>query len=774
MESLAPKFQAIAQSQVKLSDKCSDAFIEFQTGQFACSLDDLEGKDIYGIKPGVFDYKQTTSLPSAPIVRIYAIAGTDKFNEFFNVLTEKGFNIVVQLLPKPSNCPFYQEEVHPVGYGLEFELKSSQYVVEEEQTEIPDEVDLDGGVGSSESFNSIDSMKSFSKIQQVPSFQLKALNLFENPKSFDDILKYSTNIPFLSDKLEALKTTGTSTSSSSSKASHYRINGLELKAENFDPFKLIDFLNIYSKVSNEIERITEDKLVMKRILKSRSYDSNVKSQTRIKRFNIQGPSVTFLNNLEKDKRYSDWLKSFSNVQTEENQFYAKNVLNVIFPIKFDNVENAGLIESLVQLVQFGYPIRFGIIPIIKDNADKNWIQTFYYIRDNYGLRPLVQFLTEGIKAYQENNSDESLEILLENLNIEIKSNFSNTAFEDARNISERFDLKEGEVFINGVIFPITSNFPELLMNQYAKTLEALMENPSAYDNSDLYSKMLIESKNERFALNSSLKYEKDHFLEQESISSLLSIGNYLDLSNNYKAPMLLTCWIAVEYDKKATFSFLLQALKTLKSHCRLRIFVSNPMISMPNRIVLASTALLSESPNDFDSIVAFLDNFYENYFGGSIKSLDEMKGAYSNDKVAETILKYAANLDEPVIKEIIKENNAFFAVYSLIDYDESLLFSLNGNTLLIPINEVVLKKISNNLIDIAEMEVDDRANRFSSIAGDIHVTKNILAYSIFERKLLNLIEIDLANFVLPNGNSFPREDSKYRTLYERVRIIIYL
>ena len=92
MESFAPKFEAMAQSQLKLTDICFDTFIEYQSGQFACSLDEIEGKDIFGIKTSLFDYKYITSSSAAPVVRIYTIAGSEKFNEFSNILIEKGIN----------------------------------------------------------------------------------------------------------------------------------------------------------------------------------------------------------------------------------------------------------------------------------------------------------------------------------------------------------------------------------------------------------------------------------------------------------------------------------------------------------------------------------------------------------------------------------------------------------------------------------------------------------------------------------------------------------
>ena len=90
-----------------------------------------------------------------------------------------------------------------------------------------------------------------------------------------------------------------------------------------------------------------------------------------------------------------------------------------FPINFGNADSAGLIESLVQMIQYNYPIRFGIIPIVKDGNDSDdWIKAFYYIRNTFGLRKLIKFIKIGLEAFE---GGESLESVLEQLNIETKA-----------------------------------------------------------------------------------------------------------------------------------------------------------------------------------------------------------------------------------------------------------------------------------------------------------------------------------------------------------------
>ena len=176
---------------------------------------------------------------------------------------------------------------------------------------------------------------------------------------------------------------------------------------------------------------------------------------------------------------------------------------------------------------------------------------------------------------------------------------------------------------------------------------------------------------------------------------------------------------------------------------------------MPNRIVLAAMAVLSEEPESFEDVLKFLENFNENYFGDSkIKTIQDIK--IIDDLVSNKIMKYATNLDEPIIKEIIKENEIFFAIYNDIDFDESIMLSLNGNSFNIPTKQY--DEISDKLQELLSIELQERAERLYQVAIEInesHVVTHVLAYSFIERKLLELIDENLSNLVSISQDDFP-------------------
>lgn len=228
----------------------------------------------------------------------------------------------------------------------------------------------------------------------------------------------------------------------------------------------------------------------------------------------------------------------------------------------------------------------------------------------------------------------------------------------------------------------------------------------------------------------------------------------------------ITCWMATEYDKPETFSSLLKILQLNslnKDIIRSRFFVTNPMTSMPNRIVLASSAVLIKEPELIEDVLKFLENFYENYFGGSKKdfSLDDLKtfkfiNNIDND-VTKKIMKYATNLDDPLIKEIMKEDLELFSVYNDVDYDESILISLNGNSLKIPIKS---DEISDKFEELISIELGERGERLYQLAKDnstdSDVAKSVLAYSFIERKLIVSIDENLSNLLSISTFEFPK------------------
>ena len=742
METFAPKFEAIAQEQAKiLPDKCKRLWIEYQNGLFACSIDELDGKAVTGVKYKPYDYVKTiNSRSDSAMVRIYTIAGSKWFNSIFNELVLRGFNVAVQLVPRPQNCPFYQEEVLPTGYGLEFELKSSQYVVEEAQAELFDD-QSDEPISKSLKQQETETLKSFKEITDIENIQGRALKNILKSSSFDEILETSANLPLISEKMKKIDFDPTSHQQSQQQIqSHFRINDLDLKSANIDPFRLLDFVNIFFKINNEITKTLKHQIGLKKIFKSRLIPSEFKT-----RFNIQSSAITFLNDLEKDRRYFAWPQTFSEVKNlKPGQFIAKNILTVIFPIDISSADSNSLIENLVQIVSYGYPMRLSIIPLSSEKDEKSsmWIKAYYSVRQSFGLRTSISFLKNAIEFYnQDGNVQEVIEYLLNQMDLDVELENGKEIFEESKLICKKFNLEANEIFANGLPFKLSQNILEILMKFYSEEFDDFISKDT---DTNIYESILLKhsARMERTRIDESFSFKEDNFLSAESISTLLSIKNYFN--SKVENEVKISCWLAAEFDRKEIFSFLLSTLK-INGPVRTRIFVQNAMTSMPNRIVLATSAILSESPDSIKIVLKFLETFYGNYFGGSVSTLKDIK---SDDKIIKKLLKYAADLS--VLQKIIKETGFFFSIYGEVS-DGSVLFSLNGNSLLFsPSIENSL-----NLDNLVEDELLNNANRLFNVAQNEHISdlsESVLAFSIFERKFLKLIDQDLSNLIsIPNS-----------------------
>lgn len=540
MEVFAPRIEAMSQIQSSIDKDC-EVFIEYERGLYTCSIDFLEENKFeftgIGNSPNSFDYIHYSSASedkeriSTKTFRIYTIPGTKQFNVIFDVLSERGYNIAVQLLIKPTKCPFYQEEVFPTGYGLEFELKSSQYVVEEEQEELPDDSEGD----NSKFLKSMNvPINSFNNIKAVPNYQARALKSLKDASSFEDILDISTNLLLISDKLKNVKPKKSELANANQIESTFRINDLELKSSGIDSFKIMDFMNLFFEMTVEGDSLKIPDGTIRKLLHSRLTGS-IQQSTNNQCFNLQSDAITFLNNLEKDIRYSKWEKSLGR-KIENGQFYGKNILTVVFPLNFSDENSASLLENLIQIISHGYPLRLAIVPIVSNDHDL-FVKSFFAVRQKYGLRATVKYLNAFIQvSHQQGDgglNDESqmeiIEFATNELNIKIDINDGNMLAEEAYDISRRFNLKDfNGVFANGRVFDLVPNLLQDLLMFYSEELSFIFERGLEKKSIDLYEAILDakEAKQERFVIDS--RFSDDQLLPIESIVLLMSIKNYIE------------------------------------------------------------------------------------------------------------------------------------------------------------------------------------------------------------------------------------------------------
>ena len=249
-------------------------------------------------------------------------------------------------------------------------------------------------------------------------------------------------------------------------------------------------------------------------------------------------AISYLNDLDNDKRYSKWSKSFDDSNFDEGKYCAINLLTVIVPINFEDHEISSLLESLIQMVSFGYPIRFAVLPVVPSSMKpedlnekiKPWINAYYAVRESYGLRASISFLRNSIQMYQSDpkNSKNFIDFLLLQLNLKIDLKKGEKLTQEAEIICKNFKINDSEIFLNGLPILITRNLPDILMNNYFTEYDLILNNEELRTSKNLYESILRyhKAKDDRFSIDENIRYKNDHLLPIESLKKLLNIKGY--------------------------------------------------------------------------------------------------------------------------------------------------------------------------------------------------------------------------------------------------------
>ena len=83
----------------------------------------------------------------------------------------------------------------------------------------------------------------------------------------------------------------------------------------------------------------------------------------------------------------------------------KNIFNVITVLDITNLNNLGFVSvTLMNLINRGYPFRFGLVPVIETEASLKMARLLYWLNDAYGAQQTMAFLRRvsppGDRPYQ--------------------------------------------------------------------------------------------------------------------------------------------------------------------------------------------------------------------------------------------------------------------------------------------------------------------------------------------------------------------------------------
>lgn len=234
------------------------------------------------------------------------------------------------------------------------------------------------------------------------------------------------------------------------------------------------------------------------------------------RYDLKGvhpDAIVFLNNLATDARYAHWsASSFALMRQATNN-------QGIYPVKRNLVEAilvfdvAKYPQTLSILLgatidwaikgsagvqsnrkQDGLPIRFGLVLYSSDPALDNVVKCFYGLASVEGLRSAITYIRGWADAISDADDQENINSITaeavyqqllksaekEDLPRETRS-FENLIDDDrtrqrwisARQLSQKFDITDPTIVINGRVTPIVAPSISVLASTFAKTLIAM-------------------------------------------------------------------------------------------------------------------------------------------------------------------------------------------------------------------------------------------------------------------------------------------------------------
>jgi UDP-glucose:glycoprotein glucosyltransferase len=205
-----------------------------------------------------------------------------------------------------------------------------------------------------------------------------------------------------------------------------------------------------------------------------------------------GQIIMWLNDIEKDKRYSGWSSQLSALmqRTFPGQLPTcrRDIHNLIIPVNLADPQDLQMIvESLQSFVRRTVPVRFGLVPTLPSPESGVQAKIAYHILETYGLSPLfAYFEKQAIAKKPAGTSKSSFTAAIEDRKVR---NGQEAVTFDALQADERLKQKVKSVkgylsrlsleektstfLINGVALPRNDNWLDAMSSRVSMDLRAI-------------------------------------------------------------------------------------------------------------------------------------------------------------------------------------------------------------------------------------------------------------------------------------------------------------
>ncbi|KAF9447216.1 glycosyltransferase family 24 protein [Macrolepiota fuliginosa MF-IS2] len=116
----------------------------------------------------------------------------------------------------------------------------------------------------------------------------------------------------------------------------------------------------------------------------------------------EGGVIVWWNDFEKDQKYARWNPSmYQLLQPTYPGGYPtvkRNIFNIVLVMDLSQTKNLYMVATAVaNVMQMGLPFRFGVVPVIDDEASLNMAKVFYHMIAKYGRKKTLSFLSQFVE-----------------------------------------------------------------------------------------------------------------------------------------------------------------------------------------------------------------------------------------------------------------------------------------------------------------------------------------------------------------------------------------
>ncbi|KAJ2615865.1 killer toxin resistant protein [Coemansia sp. RSA 1365] len=358
------------------------------------------------------------STAASKLVVLYADPRAAEFVEFHNHLKQLAENqeiaYIFRYKPWVADIENTARPLGLSGYGVELALKSTEYKVIDDR-----DLDVGGNHAAANSGSKFVNQASGDRVaellfdsetepvvkglkgKQLPALGIQATQMIISATDKLSVLRQlSQDLPRYAHLISKIPVNDTLAKDIDSPWRHSRkdevsINGLAINEDDMDPFHLLEYIRKESSIIHGLESAGLTPKQALGLLLNEDAEDDIDNSNSItfdmRERPLEKRAVMWLNDLEKDNRYSEWSSDVNNLLRITNpgmlQRLRVNVVQVIFTIDLSSPESWIMIfEDIVANIEHGMPVQFGFVPLIDyanpdSHSEANQMAKFtFYLR----------------------------------------------------------------------------------------------------------------------------------------------------------------------------------------------------------------------------------------------------------------------------------------------------------------------------------------------------------------------------------------------------------